>query len=498
MTLAIGTSLQHGTYIIDALSGEDSMGPLYLATHVPSGRWVLLRVLGSQRPESLPDAAQREAFYAYLEQINQLGAAFVPRHLQGFEEDRVCYQVFSAPQGSPLSQGVTPQRPRPLEPSLTLVRQVAEAIQALPQPGAVGLQLTPDQIWQGSGESFTLTGFDFPPPGPGATTPEADWVRGLTDLLYFLLTGHRTTPATLGMDVRHRRPDLPPHLEAVFQWAQPSRAAVPPSLSQWLETLPHPEECRSEAILPSSTAVLAPGTGRTPTPQPPLAATVLAGTPLASPAPTPMLLPIKRRGSRLPWAVLATGFVFGIGGVAFGLQSRLHPASPVAPNRFNPNQAFPPLPDWDDNGPSFDNPTVEHRRPRLGDRPREIPAPTLRPESRDLPRWEVRDQPLNAPPPAMNSDSSPEIPSPDAPAGEDAPLTPKLDDSPSPPVSPNPPPVSREMDPDPLPDPTSGESTPAPVAPIPPAPIAPAPLAPAPPPVPAPPEPAPPSPLTSS
>ncbi|XGB40894.1 MAG: hypothetical protein LVS60_10790 [Nodosilinea sp. LVE1205-7] len=44
MTLAIGTALQYGNYVIDALGLEDSVGPVYLATYIPRGRSRLLRI----------------------------------------------------------------------------------------------------------------------------------------------------------------------------------------------------------------------------------------------------------------------------------------------------------------------------------------------------------------------------------------------------------------------------------------------------------------------
>lgn len=496
MTLALGTALQNGTYVIDALNGEDSIGPLYLATHVPSGQWVLLRVLGSHHPGALPDPAQRMSLYAYFEDLNQPGASFLPSRLQGFEEDRVCYQVFAVPQGIPLTQSVTLHQPRSLVTSLALVQQVAQAIQALPSPSDMGLRLTPDQVWQGPGGTLTLTGFDFPAPGQASGSSEADLVRGLTELLYFLLTGQRAAQAPLGVDLRHRRPELPTGLNAVFQWATPSLAlGQPPSLDQWLALLPSPAAYLPAAITSPPAPPPINGRGCTPASQRTTATTVLA-TPAAAP---PLRSPVRadpqpqRRGSRLPWAILATGLVFGIGGVAFGLQARLHPSNPAAQTRFNPNQAFPPLPNWDDNGPGFANPTVENRRPRFGDRPRITPEPIVRPDRPELPSWEIRDEPLEDPAPGSNPRPYSAPSSPVSPSVDDGSLAPALDDSPG--FSPSPDPPPREVDPTPVPPPTPVESDPAPVAPAPPAPLAPAPP---PDPVSPPAAPAPPAPLTSS
>jgi hypothetical protein len=501
MTLALGTALQNGTYVIDGLNGEDSIGPLYLATHSPSGQWVLLRVLGCHHPEALPDPAQRTSLYAYFEDLNQLGASFLPKRLQGFEEDRVCYQVFAVPQGVPLTQSVTPHQPPSLVTSLALVQQVAQAIRALPNPSGMALRLTPDQVWQGPGGTLTLTGFDFPAPGQASGSSEADWVRGLTELLYFLLTGQRAAQAPLDVDLCHRRPALPTDLNAVFQWATPSLAmGQPPNLDQWLALLPSPAAYPPAAITSPPAPPPINGRGGTPASQRTTATTVLV-TPATAPPlrssvwadPQP-----QRRGSRLPWAILATGLVFGIGGVAFGLQVRLHPSNPAAQNRFNPNQAFPPLPDWDDNGPGLANPTGGNRRPRFGDHPRIAPDPIVRPNRPELPNRETRDEPLEDPAPGSNPRPYSAPSSPVSPSVDDGLLAPALDDSPG--FSPSPAPPPREVDPTPVPPPTPVELDPAPVAPAPPAPLAPAPLAPAPPPDPVSPPaaPAPPAPLTSS
>ncbi|QQE63796.1 hypothetical protein GFS31_04660 [Leptolyngbya sp. BL0902] len=528
MTLALGTSLQHGTYVIDALSGEDSIGPLYLATHVPSGQWVLVRVLGSRHPESLPDASQRRAFYQYLESLTALGTAFVPKKLAGFEEDKVCYQVFAAPPGSPLSEGVA-QTPRPLAPSLALVRQVAQHLETLRSVGWAGLRIAPDQVWQGPGGSLTLTGFDFPASGQASGSSEANLVWGLTELLYFLLTGQRASQAPLGVDLRHRRPELPTGLDAVFQWANPSLAqAQPPSLAEWLALLPHPASADLSSVAPSHPQASERAKGNSSIPAAPQAQRTTVATVLAAPvAPPPthiapaMTAPLAAvpAPKRVPWkalALLTTGFVFGIGGVAFGLQARLQPSSPAAQTRFNPNQAFPPLPNWDGNGPEFGSPTVENRRSRSSERPGSLnERPNERPSNRPTPASEpaTRSAPLAQPSDDLNRDPSPagqtaspprrttpSTPRPAPPVENEAPTFSGDDSTPSFPSSPDPAPPIREVAPAPVAPPV--EMAPAPVAPPPtaPAPVAPpppvpAPVAPPPPLVPAPESPAP---LTSS
>lgn len=518
MTLALGTSLQHGTYVIDALNGEDSIGPLYLATHVPSGQWVLMRVLGSRHPESLPDPSQRTAFYQSLESLNQLGQTFLPKNLRGFEEDRVCYQTFSLPQGSPLSQSVTPQHPRPLASSLTLIQTLAQSIKTLRPLGLASLRITPDQVWQGPGGSLTLTGFDFPPSRLDPATEEAAVVRGLTELLYFLLTGQRAAQAPLGVDLRYRRPELPASLDALFQWER-TTPAQPPSLDQWLALLPQPaslpvdakaDHRASELTRPAATAT-APShpvqVGGTTTIATRVAATAAARSSqpstlvIPAPAPSPQG---QHRGPRITWALLATGFVFGLGGVAFGLQARLSPTSPAAQTRFNPNQAFPPLPEWSSPSPGFGDPTVEGgRRSRPSNRFNEAPIPAVSPQPRLQQTRDDGVQPSPVSDPTVRPQNSQPAPTLEAPVSGEEPRdlgredTPSLPVSPGPEVDTNPPAIPQEPDPAPIPAPV--QSSPTPDPPADPAPVAPpVPDAVAPPPPLAPAPQAPPTPLTSS
>lgn len=516
MTLALGTALQNGTYVIDALSGEDSIGPLYLATHVPSGRWVLVRVLGSRHPEALPEPGERDAFYQHLATLSQLGQAILPGHLHGFEEDRVCYQTFSQPQGSPLSSRVTTQNPMPLSRSLALVRQLAQDLQGLRPLNWVGLRLTPDQIWQaGAGEQLTLTGLDFPEMDGSSqlsldpSQNEARMVRGLAALLYFLLTGQWVAPNqdSLAAELRHYRPELPTSLQTAFQVACLPLAEIP-GLAQWAAQLPHPDDAAQAASpipQPSSSPSASPNFQPVPSqsvatmvvaPAAPATRTLGAGS---SPPPS-------RRGlGRRPWALMATGILFGLGGVSLGLQARLQPNSPAVQSRFNPNQAFPPLPDWESPSPSFNNPTVENRRARNRPNPaaeeirpsliRPAPAPSIPPSAPVL-----RD-PVPIADPQPTPSFAPPAPSP----GENE--IPRYGGTPE--VVDSPPPTSAPVDrtPEPAAPPTAIEPTfdPVPPVPIAPAPVAPAPVAPAPvapdPVLPdpvAPPPPAPPAPLTSS
>ncbi|NJL47492.1 MAG: hypothetical protein HC929_08380 [Leptolyngbyaceae cyanobacterium SM2_5_2] len=353
MTLAIGTALQNGTYVIDALGREDAIGPGYLATHVPSGQWVLVRVLGSRHPEVIPSAERRSAFYDYLEAVGKLGHPLLSVRLRGFEEDGVCYQILPLPLGVPFTDLPSGQVPLSPRRSLTVIQPLADALQQLRPLGWRGLQLTPDQLWMNAA-ALRFVGFDLPATSAYEhSVSESKLVQGLTHLLYFLLTGQRAehTQAPLAVDVRHRLPGLPISLETALHLG--SQATVG-TISEWLALLPPLEALPSEA--PGSlaahlsvsgqgagvTTVVVPGqTTQVATSKGPWVRTQAFPLAYGSTSPSATVMP-----KLATWALVGTGLIAGVSGLTLGLQSRLQPSSLSGPALLNPDQSFPPLPDW--------------------------------------------------------------------------------------------------------------------------------------------------------
>ena len=70
-------------------------------------------------------------------------------------------------------------------------------------------------------------------------------------------------------------------------------------------------------------------------------------------------------------ALVITGLVATFSGLGFGLYARLHPASSASQERLNPNQSFPPLPDWneDDLWQPWDQAPALRSRPDYGNTP---------------------------------------------------------------------------------------------------------------------------------
>lgn len=517
MTLAIGTALQKGNYVIDALGSEDSIGPVYLATHVPSGQWAMVRVLGSRHPEAMPTPEQRSAFYQYLVEVSDLGHGLLPNRLRGFEEDGVCYQALSMPKGESLAAIVSPQQSLSLAHSLAIIRSLGDVLQALQPHGWSGLHITPDQVWQWpDGQHLTFTGFNLPAsPELDHPTAETTVVQALTHLLYFLLTGQRAdaTQTPIVIDLHHRRPGLSAQVDGALQRGSLAMSN-PIALADWLALLP--------AADPASVTV----SGAPTMAKPQLSVASSSAMPQASisssssssdkPESTVVVSPAQPRSSAhavtqakaittkphqprkssglAPWALLTTGLAAGLSGLVFGFYVRLQPvpvdASSNSTNstRFNPNQSFPPLPDWQgqDFLPSNTNRSPRERRPDYGD----SPAQTA-PVQRSLPATApvVRDAPIADPaPPPRSEPAISEPANPDPGPSETVPPAPA--DSLAPPES-------RPSNPAPS-EPPAAPPAPAPMAPAPPLEVAP-PVAPAPPPPLAPPPIVdPPAPLTSS
>lgn len=415
MTLAVGTALQNGTYVIDAWVADDTIGPLYLAMDVSRGQWIQLRVLGSRNPETLPDASNRQVFYRYLEQVNGLKHAALPQRLGGFEEDHVCYQTLGSPAGMPLDRLISSQAPLPPRASLAVVRQLIEVLEALRPLGWAGLRLTPDQVWYAPDQqTITFTGFDLVQSVPAnaslaasntisfaETAPESVLVRELSHLLYFLLTGQRSgaTQAPLTVELRRCHPALPTSLDAALEAGSPAAGQLPSiSLSDWGALLPADTQLPTDPLPTAPPRVVA---------QPSTApATVIVGHQAVvnqlepqlwssdRPPATTAAAPSRQR-SKTTLALVLTGLVATASGLGLGLYARLQPANSASSERLNPNQSFPPLPDW--NGSELWQPWDE--APALRDRPDYGSTPP--PGSEPAPDFAPNPQEPAAPPPAV-------------------------------------------------------------------------------------------------
>ncbi|MBD2257348.1 hypothetical protein [Pseudanabaena sp. FACHB-2040] len=482
MTLPVGTALQKGSYIIDAFCFEDSLGPTYLATQVRTGQTQQIKILGARRPDQIPDQEVRSQFQSYLEQVNALNHPHIVQPITGFEEEGVFYLVMEAAIGQPLTARITPQTPLSAQTALQVLQQLKQTLETLRPLGWAGLTLAPDQLWLRQ-RRLLLTGFGFPPSGFEAAVPEEEVVAQLAQLLFFLLTGELAASVQApAVHLRHRRPGLPVGFEAaVEQGLAPARTPQATlSLSAWMDLLPQlpasgangqtaplklPEPAQNQtaagsspipalAAAPVEDAALTDPTPTVPADaaEPILAAAVAAPKPVpaatespafdraqfgkaqdnfapafsGSLAADPQTVAAKLPKRRPFWltpqvGLVLTGLVASVAGLSFGLSLRLR--APAAPNssRLNPEQAFPPLPDWggDDPVAEFDTPYLPDdsvRRERPNDTPRrELPA--TEPIERPIERAPAR---RVAPPPVQEDYAEPPDQWESSPGSEDA------------------------------------------------------------------------------
>lgn len=425
-TLSVGTALQNGNYVIDAFCFTDALGPVYRATQVITGQVVQLRAL-SQPAENeqqsivwQPEIGSQ--FQHYLTQINQLHHPHLARGLSSFVEGDM-YLVIEGPVGQPLSDRVLPQAPLTLRSALQALHQIRSALEALRPLGWAGLSLQPEQVGL-QDRRLILSGFGLPPasipyvdPFPDAdiavdpavsldSISEAALVQQLAQLLYFLLTGERPEAVAAPLvHLRHRYPGLPAELESAIASALPqsnqSDSAL--TLAGWMQRLPKIPEAAPAAPpagypTPAHTTAAAPVDQAEP---PAEAATAAASAPsrpspqvltTAVPRPTPRSSPSRPgRWSGRSIGLAVTALAAAIAGLGFGLALRLGAPVTVGGARLSPEQAFPPLPDWEG-----DDPVAEFDTPYVPDQPAP-PAREAEPR-RELPATEPIETPFEPAP----------------------------------------------------------------------------------------------------
>jgi serine/threonine protein kinase len=226
MTCVGTTSTDHrprlGSYALERLLGEGSMGQVYEARHVKLDRLVAIKML---RPERAHDAQLVQRFFQEARTVNRINHPHIVG-IHDFVEDTDdegqprAYCVMEYLEGVTLTQ-LLQHGTLPLERIFRVIDQVTQALSAAHQVGVVHRDLKPDNIFVSTseaGEDFVRV-LDFgvaklmrpdPDVGPGRThdgaiigTPkymapeqaaslEVDFrtdVYGVGTILYELLTG---------------------------------------------------------------------------------------------------------------------------------------------------------------------------------------------------------------------------------------------------------------------------------------------------------------------
>jgi hypothetical protein len=280
---------------------------------------------------------------------------------------------------------------------MRLIHHLVSVLETLRPLDWSALSLSPDQLWQGPGQSaeqVVLTGFDFthfaPTGSLSQTQPdvaevqETMMVKGLSQLLYFLLTGQQAaqTSGPLAIDLKHRLPGLHPAFGKAIQQGIPAAEQTSGlKLAEWMNLLPSLHDLPAEVSSTQSTQLFPsngnlrsqpeqsvippkyrPGTA-------PVVSTQVAQVPIDRTRHAAAVTAVTGFSQR-SLALLGTSLVASLVGLGLGLHNRMQPNQLLSPGTLNPEQSFPPLSDWPGDEPgSFQEFLPRPNRPDYGESP---------------------------------------------------------------------------------------------------------------------------------
>src|ERR1700693_3043767 len=141
MALSAGTHL--GSYEVDAQIGAGGMGEVYQARDIKLGRDVAIKVL----PEAFAHDADRLSRFRREAQL--LAALNHPNiaTIHGLEDSNgTSYLVMELVPGETLAQRIKREGAVPVEESLTIAKQIAEALEAAHEKGIIHRDLKPANV----------------------------------------------------------------------------------------------------------------------------------------------------------------------------------------------------------------------------------------------------------------------------------------------------------------------------------------------------------------
>jgi serine/threonine-protein kinase len=279
MTLTVGSTLQSGKYVIQAMADYGELEVVYHARHTPLNQMVVLKTLN----ENLRDHADFDTFRQRLiEAATHLARCQHPnlvRVLDCFEDQGIPYVALEHVAGQSLADVVRGGQPLSAAQALLYTRQIGLAVNHIHQQGLIYRGVEPRSIIRNYGtDHIVLTGAGVVTLWPvgvansespsdaahlpaflGATsgTPTSD-ISAIARTLFFLLTGDRLLDADSleRSTLRQQHPHLPTSIEEAIRRAITHAAAVPPvDLMEWLASLEHTFTQSIEQPFPCPTPV---------------------------------------------------------------------------------------------------------------------------------------------------------------------------------------------------------------------------------------------------
>ncbi|NMG58787.1 serine/threonine protein kinase [Geitlerinema sp. P-1104] len=278
MNVRAGTLLNNGKYAIEAPLGQGYFGATYRATHGQLWQPVILKTLG----DTLLNHPNRNEFARqFVEQARLLARCQhpnLPRVLDLFDEQGQVFLVLEYVSGNSLLERVNSQRPLSPQEALTVIQQVANAVEALHQQGLLHRDIKPEHILQvpggdrlvlieigltrdlttGAGQTYSgllSPGYAAPEQYNGAPSSPATDVYALAATAYYLLSGQPPASAPLRDRVPLKSLDDGSPLgaaleEAILTGLDLNPQTRPRSLRDWLAVLPDATRASSGASRP--------------------------------------------------------------------------------------------------------------------------------------------------------------------------------------------------------------------------------------------------------